>query len=439
MQFAEVIAAGPGWTRVRGIDGKEYTLKGNRNWRNNNPGNLEYGNFAKSNDAIGTDGRFAVFPSFNEGLEAMQNLLFGSPKYADLSIEDAISRYAPAFENDTGQYVNVVANAAGVPPSTKLRDLSPEQRARFVQAQVQHEGFKPGRINGTPVPPTDIPFANNEVATALDTRPPPPHPFPRADMVTARREGIPRPRPAGDAQIARTFASLPSPPPMPVTFPNMAPPPSFGKVSFGAGSTTLEPQTLQPLPPEGVVQGRDITPPETVGRAGIESPFTRGSVASFPPSSTAFSPYPGMAAPPGIMRTNNGIAGTVQMPPGARPAGVDALLAQATAAQQPAMMNFSPQPRPPLPTQAQMQAIRAVPPQLLRQLTQQAPPLPRSRPASGFPARMAPTPMPPINRRSAPSAAANPMPSSAPAWGSPINKTEKERAASALNWIMNGA
>jgi hypothetical protein len=259
--------------------------------------------------------------------------------------------------------------------------------------------------------------------------PMPPHPFPRADMVTARREGIPRPRPAGDAQIARTFASLPSPPPMPVTLPNMAPPPSFGKVSFGAGSTTLEPQTLQPLPPEGVVQGRDVTPPETVGRAGIESPFTRGSVASFPPSSTAFSPYPGMAAPPGVMRTNNGIAGTVQMPPGARPAGVDALLAQATAAQQPAMMSFSPQPRPPLPTQAQMQAIRAVPPQLLRQLTQQAPPLPRQRPRTALPVTRAPTPMPRLNRP--PEAMQQPSPTPSP--------SRPRVSESAWDWIMNGA
>jgi hypothetical protein len=414
MQFAEVIAAGPGWTKVRGIDGQVYTLKGNRNWRNNNPGNLEYGNFAKSNDAIGTDGRFAVFPSFNEGLEAMQNLLFETPKYSDLTIEQAISRYAPAFENNTGRYTNIVANAAGVPASTKLSELSPEQRQRFVEAQIAHEGFKPGRINGNPVPPLDIPFPGNEVATALDVAP---TPAPRADILKARygnTPSLPRRRPEAPA-------------PMPVTFPNMAPPPSFGKFSFGAGSTTLEPQTLQPLPPEGVVQGRDITPPETVGRAGIESPFTRGSLASFPPSSTAFSPYPGMAAPPGIMRTNNGIAGTVQMPPGVRPAGVDALLAQAAAAQQPAMMSFSPQPRPPLPTQAQMQAIRAVPPQLLRQLTQQAPPLPRQRPRTALP--VTPTPMPRLNLP--PTAAAMPVASRSSTSSPNVSKT-------AWDIIMNG-
>jgi hypothetical protein len=254
--------------------------------------------------------------------------------------------------------------------------------------------------------------------------PMPPHPFPRADMVTARREGIPRPRPAGDAQIARTFASLPSPPPMPVTFPNMAPPPSFGKVSFGAGSTTLEPQTLQPLPPEGVVQGRDVTPPETVGRAGIESPFTRGSVASFPASSTAFAPYAGMAAPPGIMRTN-GLAGTVQMPPGVRPAILDELFAQMPDAA-PRAMSFNPLPAI-KPTLAQLQAIRAVP-------QRQVPPLPRQRPASALPVLRAPTPMPPLNRP-----VAAPVPASAALRPSASSTTSPSVSKTAWDWIMNGA
>jgi hypothetical protein len=418
MQFAEVIAAGPGWTKVRGIDGQVYTLKGNRNWRNNNPGNLEYGNFAKSNDAIGTDGRFAVFPSFNEGLEAMQNLLFGSPKYADLSIEDAISRYAPAFENDTGQYVNVVANAAGVPPSTKLRDLGPEQRARFVQAQVQHEGFKPGRINGTPVPPADIPFANNEVATAVDTRPLPP--LPKRRPVTA-----PTPAAAGQGAYARFAASNPGQlAPYPEIagdieaglYDRMAPRPAgTGRLSFGP-------------PPQP-------NPLGTAGRADVTSPFTRGSVASMPPSASEFTKY----SLPGQMPTvfdlaaiggtpPPGIARTVPLPPGVRPAGVDALMAQANAAMagMPTAMSFNPLPAI-KPTLAQLQAIRAVP-------QRQVPPLPRQRPASALPVLRAPTPMPPLNR-----ALAAPVPASAALRPSASSTTSPSVSKTAWDWIMNGA
>ncbi len=40
---------------------------GSRSWRNNNPGNIEYGPFARSMGATGTDGRFAKFPSYEAG------------------------------------------------------------------------------------------------------------------------------------------------------------------------------------------------------------------------------------------------------------------------------------------------------------------------------------------------------------------------------------
>jgi hypothetical protein len=48
-----------------------------RNLRNNNPGNIEYGEFAKKHGATGSDGRFAIFPSMEAGKAAQMSLLEG--------------------------------------------------------------------------------------------------------------------------------------------------------------------------------------------------------------------------------------------------------------------------------------------------------------------------------------------------------------------------
>jgi hypothetical protein len=70
------------WIRAEGGYGKPtiyYDEKGPalavfgpRNRRNNNPGNIEYGPFAKEHGAIGTDGRFAIFPDEETGFRAMK-------------------------------------------------------------------------------------------------------------------------------------------------------------------------------------------------------------------------------------------------------------------------------------------------------------------------------------------------------------------------------
>ena len=82
---------GIGITRMYvGNDGNIYEASGgSRAWRNNNPGNLEYGKFARGNGAIGTDGRFAIFPDTATGFNAMANLLSTSA-YQNLTIEGAI-------------------------------------------------------------------------------------------------------------------------------------------------------------------------------------------------------------------------------------------------------------------------------------------------------------------------------------------------------------
>ncbi|QTR49622.1 conjugal transfer protein TraG N-terminal domain-containing protein [Candidatus Thiothrix anitrata] len=120
----------------------ETRIGGSRSWRNNNPGNLEYGKFAKQHGAIGTDGRFAVFPDKATGDAARVALLRG--KYGDHSIASMVAAYAPPHENDTGRYATVIATAAGVAPSARISELSDQQFSSMVDKMAQHEGWKAG-------------------------------------------------------------------------------------------------------------------------------------------------------------------------------------------------------------------------------------------------------------------------------------------------------
>lgn len=144
-EVSSVRRAGRGWTEVELPDGSVVRRTGARNWRNNNPGNIEYGAFARQHGALGTDGRFAVFPSYEAGRAAKEALLFESRGYRNRTISSAISRYAPAFENDTAAYASAVARAVGVPSSTPLSDLTPSQRQRMLDAMERVEGFRRGR------------------------------------------------------------------------------------------------------------------------------------------------------------------------------------------------------------------------------------------------------------------------------------------------------
>lgn len=143
--FTNVVGAGKGWTEVQNADGTISRREGTRAWRNNNPGNIEYGPFAKSMGAIGTDGRFAVFSTPQAGAKAKESLLFGTKAYEGKTINGAISKYAPSFENDTKGYISKVAKAAGVSPDTKMSDLTPAQRSAMMSEMARVEGFKEGK------------------------------------------------------------------------------------------------------------------------------------------------------------------------------------------------------------------------------------------------------------------------------------------------------
>lgn len=144
--YVAVVGAGKGFTTIKTAGGETLTLKGARNWRNNNPGNIEFGKFAREHGAIGSDGRFAVFPTYEQGRSAKAALIFTGKSYRSLTLEQAIYRYAPPSENNSRSYANQVARAAGVSLDTVMSEIPQARRAAVLDAMERVEGFRPGRI-----------------------------------------------------------------------------------------------------------------------------------------------------------------------------------------------------------------------------------------------------------------------------------------------------
>lgn len=119
---------------------------GTRAWRNLNPGNIRYGKFSQNAGAIGKDEKgFAIFPSESAGMRAIDSLL-RTDTYYHLTIRDAISKYAPPFENDTVRYHQSLARHTGLSIDRKLSDLNNNEMTKVVNAIRTIEGWQPGTI-----------------------------------------------------------------------------------------------------------------------------------------------------------------------------------------------------------------------------------------------------------------------------------------------------
>jgi hypothetical protein len=114
-------------------------------WRNNNPGNLVYGKFAVDNGAVGRNMQFAIFSDVQTGENALTNLL-GSVTYPDLNVDQAISRYAPSFQNDTSSYQGFIQNTVGASGSNGMSTLNSERFMAIVHGIEQYEGWSVGTI-----------------------------------------------------------------------------------------------------------------------------------------------------------------------------------------------------------------------------------------------------------------------------------------------------
>ena len=200
--------------------GSSINVGGDRNWRNNNPGNIEAGSFADSHGAIGSDGRFAIFPDAQTGMQALQSLL-SSDTYQDLTIEEAMERYAPPAENDTDAYTSFIADNVGVDTSTPMSDLTAAQLTAFAEAIQTFEGGAAGTTyqSGDADAPSWVQDALNN--TEPDSPDPAPDPIPSSP-----------PDPEPDAPPDPIPSPLPGPTPEPLPAPSLdpAPDPSPGPI-----------------------------------------------------------------------------------------------------------------------------------------------------------------------------------------------------------------
>ncbi|WP_175720764.1 hypothetical protein [Burkholderia anthina] len=112
-----------------------------RGLRNNNPGNVEYGAFAKAHGAIGSDGRFAIFPSMEQGAAAHKVLLDSNYFAKGLDTpREIIKKYAPGTENDVPKYLAYL-KSKGFDPDMQVKD-----RDAFSAAILKYEsGYNSGR------------------------------------------------------------------------------------------------------------------------------------------------------------------------------------------------------------------------------------------------------------------------------------------------------
>jgi hypothetical protein len=114
-----------------------------RGIRNNNPGNIRIN---KQNDWLGkiresqnTDGSFEQFIEFRYGVRAMILLIKGDIERRGIyTLQALLNKYAPASENNTGNYIRLVANGSGFSPSTPL-STDKESLRRIVQAMSKVE------------------------------------------------------------------------------------------------------------------------------------------------------------------------------------------------------------------------------------------------------------------------------------------------------------
>ena len=81
--------------------------------RRNNPGNIEEGRFAQAHGALPSDGhRFAAWPTPEAGFAAMRVLL--TIAYMGLTVEKALSKWAPPVENNVSAYLKNVTKWTGL-------------------------------------------------------------------------------------------------------------------------------------------------------------------------------------------------------------------------------------------------------------------------------------------------------------------------------------
>jgi hypothetical protein len=209
-----------------------------RGIRNNNPLNIEDGQFARGQPGYaGSDGRFAKFETPEHGVSAADKLLNSYQANQGLNtINGIVGRWAPSTDgNNTKAYAAHVAAQMGIGPDDPI---PPAMRPQLIAAMAAHE-------NGIPLPPaaTKVPQAAPTgllapIQPPSATPPTPPAPSPAPTQLAYAGTGpippgmVPNPvtqasqgpgTPPGVAPMVNAIAGRPTPPAAPTALPSVAP------------------------------------------------------------------------------------------------------------------------------------------------------------------------------------------------------------------------
>lgn len=184
LRILNELGAAYGGSQVSGVGSRKG--KGSRAERNNNPGNIEDGAFAKSLPGYkGGDGRFAVFDTPESGAAAQTKLLESYVSRGFNTVDKIIGRWSP--QNDptnaagsTSNYAQYVAKKLGVDPG---QPLTAEQLPALAQAMAEFESGNTGGALDTKTAATATP-----AATAADPK------APVADRAAAVVDSAPAPQ-----------------------------------------------------------------------------------------------------------------------------------------------------------------------------------------------------------------------------------------------------
>ena len=117
----------------------EKRVGGSRSWRNNNPGNLKYNDWAIKMGAIGQDDQgFAIFPTMDIGTRAAKALM-KSEQFASMTIADFTKSITPTMFGEKSDKIESGLKGLNLDPSMKLGDLGEINMSRLLRERGNRE------------------------------------------------------------------------------------------------------------------------------------------------------------------------------------------------------------------------------------------------------------------------------------------------------------
>jgi len=114
-------------------------------WRNHNPGNLVPGEISARHNQIGSTGKFAIFPDYENGHLALLDSLHTN--YKNKTIPQLVKKFAPAKDgNNVEVYTEFLREQIDVYDNKQVKDFTPEEFDKLWRAIEKMEGSQEGDI-----------------------------------------------------------------------------------------------------------------------------------------------------------------------------------------------------------------------------------------------------------------------------------------------------